>query len=763
MVRFTQVRPDSEVRTFSRAPTPNLDAARGNQPDQGATSNPNVSSSRSGAATNIQAINERVNAFRVNGETATTTPDIQESSQVEPNPLSRVDSLSFLWTLACLSKEQLANPSLYRTRFSEGQVVLSSAGQYDAERAEIFKGNKPEYFITDFKLRTVIANNERTGNTTAVAVDFTIFEPYSLGHLLESLNTAATRLGYSSYLNNTPFVLRLDIVGQNEDGSAVNVPPRFFPIRLASARFTTNESGSTYNVKGIPFNHIGFTDQIDQTFSDVLLAGSGNSTNDQVSVYEILADRENPNSLVSVINQKQEDISWDSATNKAKREQIRNRGYEPSGNVMLSASASTLAAKREELTALARRCIQSVPDQYEIYFAETASSWDRTGSAGDPSKVAINTTSTNTSSMPSGNYISDEPAFIFERDAATAFTIGEQESEYIFSSLGITTNFLTKSIQFSQGRTITDLITQVIIRSAFADNVVSKGKKYGAPPEFIPWFKIDVQVEFLEFDSLRQDFAKKITYRVVPYNVHQSFNSPDTTSQVTSAIRQRIKRRYEYIYTGQNTEVLDFRIEVNNLFYTRTQSSGDIANALADDKVIELVEREVSFRQPGNHSDTQASVSQEISRSNAAASQQSRVASNFMEILNSGSSADLIVVDLEILGDPWFLSDSGIGNYIEPAEQYSQETSLGKMNYEAGEVYIDITFRNPVDVNTAAGIDTVEFDQETERFSGIFRVVQCENIFSDGVFKQRLKCVRIAGQNNNQGNTNEREQVEEKR
>lgn len=767
MVRLTQVRPDSEVRTVRRAPsTPNLDAARGKQTNQRATSNPNVSPTRPGAASNLQTITETLSAFGIDPDSKPIIEITEPAfvTSIESNPLSNTDSLSFLWTLACLSKDQLANPSLYRTSFDSGQVVFSSAGRFDAERAEIFKSYKPEYFITDFKLRTVIANNERSGNTTTVAIDFTVFEPYSLGHLLESLNVAALGLGYKSYLNNTPFVLRLDIVGQNDNGTSVNIPPRFFPIRLASAKFSTNEAGSTYNIKAIPFNHIGFSDQLDQTHSDVLLSGKSSSSNENVSVYEILADTSNPNSLVNVLNRRQEDISWDSATNQAVRRSIiagpEIIGSGSQSELMENVRASITRGKRKALDDLARQCIQSVPDRYEIYFAKTASDWNRaTTSTGDSSANAtqINSNS-NSVYTESESYISKEPVFIFDDDSPrnvgiVSFLIDqEEERDYVFSGDGVTTDYISRSIQFSQGRSITDMITQVIIRSAFANNVITKGLRYGVPPEYIPWFKIDVQLEFLEFDELRQDFAKKITFRVTPYNVHQSFNSPDTTSSVTRALTQRIKRRYEYIYTGQNTEVLDFKIEVNNLFYTRTQTSGDRVDSLSDSKINELVERELAFRPPG--SDPQSVIGQELNYSSPTTSQSHRASANFMQILNTGSSADLIVVDLEILGDPWFLSDSGLGNYIENASQYDQETELKKMNYEAGEVYIEITFRNPVDMNTASGVDVAEFDRDTKRFSGIFRVIQCENMFSDGVFKQRLRCVRIAGQTNASGNTN---------
>ena len=67
------------------------------------------------------------------------------------------------------------------------------------------------------------------------------------------------------------------------------------------------------------------------------------------------------------------------------------------------------------------------------------------------------------------------------------------------------------------------------------------------------------------------------------------------------------------------------------------------------------------------------------------------------------------------------------------------------MNYESGNVYIYLTFRTPIDVNTTTGLYDFSQVAEDSPFGGIYRIVQCENTFSDGNWKQKLKCIRMPG------------------
>jgi hypothetical protein len=122
------------------------------------------------------------------------------------------------------------------------------------------------------------------------------------------------------------------------------------------------------------------------------------------------------------------------------------------------------------------------------------------------------------------------------------------------------------------------------------------------------------------------------------------------------------------------------------------------------------------------------------------------VAETMQQAFLSGNSADLISVNLEIMGDPYWLVDSGIANYFADAPSpTSQITNDGTMNYESGNVYIYLTFKTPVDINETTGLYDFSKEGKESPFGGIYRVVACENTFTDGQWKQKLKCLRMPG------------------
>ena len=212
------------------------------------------------------------------------------------NPMEVFASSNVLWTFACLTPQQFNDPKSYRNNPTAlKNIVFSSAGRYDADRVGTFFGS-PEYYINNFVMQTVIGANEATGNSNAVKFSFDIIEPHSMGLLLQSMQNAAVKAEYLSYLDNAPFVLRMDIQGFNELGQNLSqIKPKYFVMKLSSTKFTVNEGGSVYKVEAIPYNHQGFSDAINTTYSDVKLFASGPGL-----VFDLLTGSEG--SLVAYLN-----------------------------------------------------------------------------------------------------------------------------------------------------------------------------------------------------------------------------------------------------------------------------------------------------------------------------------------------------------------------------------------------------------------------------------------------------------------------------
>jgi hypothetical protein len=122
-----------------------------------------------------------------------------------------------------------------------------------------------------------------------------------------------------------------------------------------------------------------------------------------------------------------------------------------------------------------------------------------------------------------------------------------------------------------------------------------------------------------------------------------------------------------------------------------------------------------------------------------------RTARMFHDIIIN-SDVDLVSLELEILGDPYYVFDSGMGNYT--AQDIDQnETANGDIEYQRGETDIIVNFRTPVDYNEDTG--TMDFPEDTvpvDAFSGLYRVTSIVNQFNKGRFTQRLQLLRRRNQ-----------------
>jgi hypothetical protein len=659
----------------------------------------------------------------------TTTAFVKDLPALVPNPMEQFASMNVLWTMACLTPQQYNNPSSYRNSPADlTNIIFSSGGRFDSQRVNTFYG-VPEYYINNFVMNTLIGSNQKTGNSNAIKFSFDIIEPHSMGLLLQSMQVAAKEAGYDSYLNVTPYVLRMDIQGYDDQGKELKViKPKFFVMKLTSTKFSVTESGSTYKVEAIPLNHTGFSDVINTSYSDVKLFGE--------NVYEMLAS--GPGSLVAHLN-----------ANEAK----------------------LVAEKKIKF-----------PDQYVIQFPIQASDWESL--APKPTKINKATIDLDVPvSTPSSSYtggVSTQPSSpsLSEQNviAAGSMGFGQQigaggnplfkragdtfdEATGVIKRDGMVIDPKTRAFQFGQAQTLTAIINRVIESSDWAKKAIEPNKLL--PAGYIQWYKLDVQIEMLDFDDSTGDYAKRIIYRVVPYLTHQSiFTNASSAPIGYQELMKSVVKEYQYIYSGQNTDVLTLAIEINNMFFTPTDPKAQHESAKTANQDQKNAEVTNTTYKTGEGPATsvqsaQAGRARTLRDPNALAgskggsgdkSSEQIVAENFQRAFITGSSADMVTVTLEILGDPYWLVDSGSANYFaKAASATSQITDDGTMNYESGNIYIYVSLRTPADIDVKTGLYDFSVAGKESAFGGLYRVNMCENTFADGMWKQKLKLLRMPG------------------
>ncbi len=659
-------------------------------------------------------------------------PDPQNNNlpSIVQNPLEEFASMTPLWTLACLTPEQFNNPASYRNSTGDlKNVIFASGGRFDDQRQSTLFGT-PEYFVNNFIMKAIVAAGGKTGNSNAFKFEFDIYEPYSMGLLLQSMQAAALNAGYLNYMENCPYLLRLDFNGYKEDGTILtSIKPKFFTMKFTSVKFQVTESGSQYKVEAIPYNHQGFTDTVNVLYNELKIIASTEGT-----VEDILVN--SPESLIAALNKIEQ--------NMVDEQKI---GYPDVYDIQFPQNSSDFASTTKPPQANAAVVDPNAPPDVTIQ-GDIVPSILRT----KLSQAKLGFTSNDIGKASLGFTQSSGGNFVMKKE-------GDQRDEKtgIVNRDGMTIDPNKRAFQFGQNQSLTAMINRIILSSDYAKKAMDPKNLVGG---YIRWFRLDVQIELLKYDPLVGDYARKITYRVVPFLVHHSvFTNPNAAIIGYQDIKKQICKAYEYIYSGQNLNVLKFDININNLFYTGSSSSAENKSAQVSNQDQKGPAEDPAKTTKNNQGTAPEAQTATLGRSRVKRdpkllgappggsgdrSTEQMVAEQFQRAFIEGSSADMISVDLEILGDTYWIVDSGLSNYFAAsATPSSQITEDGTMNYESGEVYIYITFRTPSDISETTGL--FDFPQVSP-FSGIYKVVNCESQFNDGLFKQKIKCLRMQGQ-----------------
>jgi hypothetical protein len=107
---------------------------------------------------------------------------------------------------------------------------------------------------------------------------------------------------------------------------------------------------------------------------------------------------------------------------------------------------------------------------------------------------------------------------------------------------------------------------------------------------------------------------------------------------------------------------------------------------------------------------------------------------------------DMININLDIYGDPFWIANSGQGNYTSKSSGVSKDLCVdGTVNWQTSEVDIFIRFRSPFDIKQETGLYNFGSASQvapTMAFTGLYCINRVTNSFRAGNFRQTLKGYR---------------------
>lgn len=661
-------------------------------------------------------------------------------SKVGTNVLNKYRSYSYNFTLSAVRRSDVNSPALYETSTSDF-TILKTGGKlttgftesvtgfvrntyssvrmegdsrsytgvtgtevdttYGSELVKSFNQQSPgrfDMFIDNVEISTLMAPTSNTGATLATNMSFDVIEPYSINGFIESLHVSAVAAGYLSYAQAS-FLLKMEFVGYPDDrdlGSSEKVPSstRYFLFRFVSVDVEVTERGTLYKCRGVPYHEMALG-QANDVKTPVKMTGT--------TVQDVLTDL--MNGLTSQLAKSDKESRVGAISNLSDRYFIKFPTRDP---------ASDSGLNFEEVNEIGKAPIAEVQKDPQLF-----------------------------------SFINPEVSTYDNYDKTTGKRVSIEKVKYNPTNS-------ESQIHFREGAKVHEIISSVIRDSYIKDELKDlKQDEYG----FINYFIIKTEIKNRdEIDTVSRKPFQDFTYVVLPYKVHIT-RVPGYVSQQfdTSKLKNIIAREYNYIYTGKNIDIINFKLNFNTLYYEALPKA--LANTdlpTGKDSAAKPENTDFNVR-PDNRRTIESSevpiaeskysvepTSVQSTGGNAALPQDNPylILARNMHNAIIDSKASMIIGDIEIVGDPFYLTTGNLHN----VRKEGVETKTGDADILFGEVVININFRNPIDISPFNKGGMMYFDENKVSFSGLYRVTECQSSFKNGVFSQKLTILRMPGQ-----------------
>ena len=580
---------------------------------------------------------------------------------------------------------------------STSKVLVAKSGGMDQPISEQFD---IDFFMDSLSITNVGSPNRSSANTNAVDIKFEIYEPRGIT-LLERLKNASAQFGTETNYIQTPYLLQIDFKGYDDEGRQVNqrILPRFIPIKIVELSFEITSSGAAYKINAVPYHHNVFGSinntiplnlQVKATTVGDIFSSTAQTIEDEKST-DTDADGQPVETVKTVVKGKSTTLAaaitdYNKKTTLPKRE---NKGGPPNEDIITPAEAELF-------------------DEIEF---------NPGGEIANSLLVTDKFDALNTDMKEAGD--------AFRQYASAIKGQVQLEDNQIF--------------RINAGTGIVSLLNFVVIASNYMERNVREenagsGKGQNTP---VYWWKIKPKIiDVKGWDKKAGRYKYKVRYDVIPTTVFYSDYPWAPRSKPTGV---GYHKRYEYIFTGENTEVLNFKLDFNTAYYQAHQFGTGIPDGATQDAnttyPIAKQPQSISTESENLKSDT-----------TIAAKRSKDLLSTIMT-----EGADLVSLKLDILGDP---------DYIPTGDGFFQKEELsnrlytqpywpdGTINYDLTIPHVQINFKTPTEYNDVTGLmdPTVDKKYSSSEFGGIYKVIEVRSTFQGGAFTQKLELVRAKTQ-----------------
>lgn len=645
-----------------------------------------------------------------------------------PNPLASYATYNYILGLGILKENELHYPDTTYMTGKRSMPLICKSANVDPNNRVTTPYGKFEFYIDNLIIDSMIGFDDNR-NSAVTSLEFEIIEPYSTLMFPLALQAAAYQASQPNW-REASYLLTIEFRGNKEDGTMQKIPGinRYIPIKLTTMTIKASEKGTRYLVRGYAYNNQAQTKEASQFKTDVQARGK--------TVQEIL--QTGPQSLQAVVNQRLMALK-DKGVVKDPDEVII---LFPEKIESSASSSGSTAQGSEKSSATTSTTAQSGSDLYKklgVSIGVNKTLVQPDGQCNELGKAETGLNVNRRGKVPLG-----KPGVVYNEKTST------------FVQGALQTDPKEGTFNFSQSQDIPTAINEVLLSSNYvnraldATNVDEHGMRN--------WWMIDTQVYYKSTTANLDKTgvpSRLIVYRVIPYKAHSS-TVPATNAKGPgfSQIAKTVVKKYDYIYTGKNTEVLKFDIDFSISFANVLASDAGMSNqdnkrsnetAEQDQKVatssgLSTGNKPEKDATPGS---TKAIVNELGTDNKGGGSPDTpitRAARVFHDALTK--NLDMIVLNMDIMGDPYWIPQSGMGNYTAAPGSRPGLAKDGSVDYQRRQIHTYVNFRSPLDLNQMTGMYNFGKSVQTNsvvEFSGLYTVNRVTSTFRGGKFIQTLK------------------------
>jgi len=648
---------------------------------------------------------------------------VMSTRNVGENLLYGLEPSTYEFQLSALTKTQYASGNF--GVWSNRRIIIKTSGLPESG-PQLAPGSQLNYHVRNMQLNSTIGLNSATVTSNVHQMEFTIFEPFGAS-LLDDLHDAAVQAGHSNYLQGI-YLLKLKFYGMDDEGKPSDSGVvKYFPLKIVNCQFNVTGGGTEYNFSAVPYNANALTDNRAKIIQPINLKGA--------TVGELLYNLQDQlNEQPKIKNNKE--------------------GYDLKIVGKPFKYGTTPGQEDTNIEGYNTGLYEGNTVSGQVPFSDIL----LTGGGAD-SKLAIElfkSTMNHDAFSSSANKVS----FDLNAEGKLNTEVNNDQGFGNLNKVKFNDNYGTRVYTYNTGTPILSIIQAIIDSSDYimrqfkTDETMNVDvNSYGE----VPWYKID----YKWITANKSKTPNKFIVR--PYWVDQYVALPNSDPSVKINIKE-VGREYDYIYTGKNRDILNFDLQYNFAFFAAAAAQDDKTPGSTNDK---LSKSEVLTKQYGTGESeegdkavdkglavVETKESDVDGKSETQGGERGAVpgykTASIIKKQLSDPQADLINLELDILGDPYYLVQEDFNpNVLPRSEANAYELEDGSIDANNGQVYVKVNFKTPTDIDDETGLmaglqGSGKYD--TAFFGGFYRLISVTSNFEEGRFTQQLGMVRCRHQ-----------------